>query len=103
MQRQTIHTGQIRSVGYDPMAAILEIEFANGDVYDYFNVPSGVFEHLMVTPLKEEFVRAYVQNSFPVRKVNTGPVSFLGPDDQAVKRPAQFYAKPEVFKCKGSF
>jgi hypothetical protein len=35
------------SVGYDPSSATMEIEFASGSVYQYFDVPQGVYETLI--------------------------------------------------------
>jgi len=37
----------MRSVGYDAGERVLEIEFPNGDVYRYFDVPESVYDGLM--------------------------------------------------------
>ena len=49
MYRTPVASSNIRSIGYDPQSATLEVEFATGDVYQYFNVP----EHLY-----REFIKA---------------------------------------------
>lgn len=47
MQRQSVSSSNISSIGYDENSNTLEIEFHNGGVYQYFNVPKNVFEGLM--------------------------------------------------------
>jgi len=49
MQRQVVESSQIRSMGYDPAARKLEIEFKKNDgspgsVYEYENVEPETFE-----------------------------------------------------------
>ena len=36
----------ISSIGYDPDASVLEVEFSSGAVYDYYGVPPKVFRAL---------------------------------------------------------
>jgi hypothetical protein len=43
MQRQPVNSSNLASVGYDPGNETLEIEFRNGTIYRYLNVPT--FEH----------------------------------------------------------
>ncbi len=47
MKRTEVESSMIRSVGYDPDARILEIEFNSGQVYQYFDVPPQEYEGLM--------------------------------------------------------
>lgn len=47
MKRQSVVSSNVASVGYDAENEILEIEFNNGGVYQYFNVPENVYEELM--------------------------------------------------------
>ena len=52
MTNPTMHpvtSSQIKSVGYDPESKELYIEFLNGTVYSYSNVPEKVYEE-MITP-----------------------------------------------------
>jgi len=39
MLRMSVSSSNISSVGYDPKTQTLEVEFHNGGVYQYFNVP----------------------------------------------------------------
>lgn len=47
MERQTISSSNLASIGYDAENEILEIEFNHGGVYQYFDVPENVYEELM--------------------------------------------------------
>ena len=47
MERQSVESSNLASVGYDAENEILEIEFNNGGVYQYFDVPENVYEALM--------------------------------------------------------
>lgn len=47
MERTTVYSSVIASIGYDKITRILEIEFVHGKIYRYFNVPETVFTGLM--------------------------------------------------------
>lgn len=47
MNRQSVESSNLASVGYDAENEILEIEFNHGGVYQYFDVPENVYEELM--------------------------------------------------------
>jgi hypothetical protein len=48
MERAQVESSQIASVGYDPDAKILEIEFKTGKVYQYFEVPADEYAGLIL-------------------------------------------------------
>ena len=50
MKRAPVDSSSIATVGYDPASRTLEIEFRDGDVYQYFNVPAGI-SAAAVTPV----------------------------------------------------
>jgi hypothetical protein len=47
MQRDSVTSTMINSVGYDPDTKVLEIEFNNGEVYTYHNIEQGEYDSLM--------------------------------------------------------
>ncbi len=47
MQRTTVTSDALLSVGYDPSNLVLELEFPSGKVYQYRNVPLTVYSGLM--------------------------------------------------------
>lgn len=47
MNRENVSSSNLASVGYDAENKILEIEFLNGGIYQYFNVPDTTYKGLM--------------------------------------------------------
>lgn len=47
MNRAPITSSSVASVGYDPNTMTLEVEFGDGSVYQYFDVPETVYQDLM--------------------------------------------------------
>jgi len=47
MERTSVVSSNLKSVGYDEENEILEIEFLQGGVYQYLNVPQSVYDGLM--------------------------------------------------------
>jgi KTSC domain len=52
----------IRSVGYDHISSILEIEFHSGKVYRYFGVPQQTHIELMSAGSKGGYFEAYIKS-----------------------------------------
>jgi ATP-dependent DNA helicase RecG len=47
MKRIPVISSALASVGYDPQQQILEIEFNNGGLYQYFEVSPQIYQELM--------------------------------------------------------
>ena len=47
MQTMVVESSSLAAVGYDHANLVLEVQFKNGHVYRYFNVPYVVVEQLM--------------------------------------------------------
>lgn len=47
MHRIPVSSTSVASVGYDGLDRVLEIEFRNGSVYQYFDVPMPVYHDLL--------------------------------------------------------
>ena len=54
----------IVSVGYNADTKTLELEFVNGNTYQYFEVPRSVYEALMASDSKGAFVNAKVKDHY---------------------------------------
>lgn len=46
MDRVAVTSTNVESLGYDSASETLEVEFKNGTVYQYFDVPERVYEEL---------------------------------------------------------
>ena len=47
MEREHVSSSNLKSIGYDPETQTLEIEFLNGGLYQYINVPERIYNGLM--------------------------------------------------------
>ena len=61
MNRTPVTSSNLASVGYDPQTGTLEIEFRNGSIYQYFNVPLEIFNGLMSAGSHGRYFDAYVK------------------------------------------
>ena len=70
MHRHRVESLAIRSVGYDPLESILEIEFINGDVYQYYGVPELEYNELMSAESKGQFVNLRIKEHYAYAAIN---------------------------------
>ena len=63
--RQPVHSHALAAVGYSKRLHALEVEFVNGAVYRYSNVPPEIYRDLLVAPSKAQFYDANVRGHFP--------------------------------------
>lgn len=61
MPRRPVQSSSIASVGYDAANQVLEVEFKNGVVYQYFGVPAAVYEGLMQAESHGHYLDRYVK------------------------------------------
>lgn len=69
MNRQSVASSNIVSVGYDAASETLEIEFQNGGVYQYYNVGQSTFDEFMAASSKGKFFAYQIKNAFPYSRV----------------------------------
>lgn len=70
MNRQTVISSNIKSIGYDLKLKILEIEFREGGIYQYFNVPEFIFNNLMRASSHGSYFNKYIKNNYRWTKIN---------------------------------
>jgi hypothetical protein len=54
----------VRSVGYQRKGKILEIEFQSGAVYQYFDVPAGVYEEFWKAESKGKYFKGEIRDVY---------------------------------------
>ena len=64
MDRQPVISSNLAEVGYDDESHTLEILFRQGGIYQYFDVPRGVYEALMGASSKGEYFVAHVRGGY---------------------------------------
>ncbi|NIM13455.1 MAG: KTSC domain-containing protein [Candidatus Aminicenantes bacterium] len=56
MNRIHVTPSNVVSVGYDPGTQTLEVEFKNGYVYQYFDVPETIYDSMLNAESAGEFL-----------------------------------------------
>ena len=70
MIRQPVSSSNIKSVGYDLDSTLLEIEFHDGSIYQYSNVPQSVHTALMAAVSLGSFLHKNIRGKYSYRKVS---------------------------------
>jgi hypothetical protein len=66
MIRTPVQSSNVRSVGWE--AGVLEVEFKGG-VYRYVGVPREIFDALLASNSKGQFINEHVKGVFDFEKV----------------------------------
>jgi hypothetical protein len=69
MHRKPVESSSIRSIGYDPATRTLEIEFHDGTVYQYLNIPPVVHRDLLNAASIGQYFAYFVKTSYPSRRI----------------------------------
>ena len=69
MERTKLSSSALVSAGYDAASRTLELEFPNGRIYQYDEVPVGTFEWLMRAPSKGAFFSRMIDQRYAFREV----------------------------------
>lgn len=69
MERQPVESSSLRSVGYDAARQELEIEFHDGTIYLYGNVPAPVYAALLRAESKGGYFNAEIREQYVYHKV----------------------------------
>ena len=69
IQRQTVTSSDIASIGYDVISQTLEIEFHATGIYRYFSVPKEISDTLLTTPSPGKFFLQNIKGKFAWEKV----------------------------------
>ena len=69
MNRQDVSSSNLRSIGYDSESQTLEIEFKDGGIYQYFNVPESTYNALMSASSPGSFFHHNLRGRFGDTKI----------------------------------
>lgn len=68
VKRIRVRSSLVRSIGYDPLSATLTVEYATGDLYEYFMVPKLLVGELLAADSIGTFVIERIQKRFPFKR-----------------------------------
>ena len=69
MDRTPVKSSNISSVGYDFEAQKLQVEFKNGGVFNYHDVPISAYTALMESPSIGKYFHDNIKNGYVCSKV----------------------------------
>ncbi|MFC7010063.1 KTSC domain-containing protein [Halalkalicoccus salilacus] len=64
MNRTPVSSSNLSSVGYNKNSRILEIEFNDGRVYQYSNVPTSIYEGLMAASSHGKYFHRHIRDVY---------------------------------------
>ena len=65
----TPESSNLSRFGYDAASLILQVEFKNGGLYNYFDVPQHVFDAMKQAPSKGQFLAHDIKGNFRYARV----------------------------------
>ena len=69
MIRKPLKSSKLRAAGYDERLRVMEIEFLNGDIYEYKSVSSETYRQLMASPSPNSFFEDKVEEAFSGKRI----------------------------------
>ncbi|WP_123599080.1 KTSC domain-containing protein [Pseudomonas frederiksbergensis] len=69
MERIPVSSSNIASVGYEPGTSTLQVEFNDGSVYDYYDVPEDTYTALIGAGSVGSFFHSNIRNTFSFQQV----------------------------------
>jgi hypothetical protein len=69
MEHQSVTSSMIRSIGYNMESSTLEIDFLKGGLYNYADVPQGVYDALMGAESHGKYFLANIKNTYSTSKL----------------------------------
>ncbi len=71
--RVPVESTALASVGYSRHLQVLEVEFRNGSIYRYTDVPENVFHELVVAASKTSYYDTNIKGHYRAYHVKTSP------------------------------
>ena len=70
MQRKSVESSNLASVGYDSSEQTLEVQFKHGGIYQYTSVPESIYNGLMNASSHGKYFDANIKKAgYPYTKV----------------------------------
>jgi hypothetical protein len=64
-----VESSLLRSVGYDPVTEVLELELRNGRIYQYFGIDELIYHELIASPSRGRYFNESIKDAYPYRRV----------------------------------
>jgi hypothetical protein len=64
--RGVVASSSLSSIGYNERARTLEVEFRNGHIYQYVDVPRALYDGLRAAGSKGRYFNEHIRDAFAV-------------------------------------
>lgn len=69
MKRLPVNSSNINSIGYDDELKVLEIEFEDCSIYQYFSVPSYEYNNLISADSHGSYLSKNIKDSYEFERI----------------------------------
>lgn len=69
MQRVFVESATLGSAGHDARSTVLELQFRNGAVYQYFRVPRRIYCDLLRADSKGGYFNQNIRGKYPYQRI----------------------------------
>lgn len=73
MQRVLVESTTLRSAGHDARSTVLELQFRNGALYQYFGVPPRIYGDLLRADSKGGYFNQSIRGKYPYQRIQDAP------------------------------
>ena len=84
MDRKPLKSSKLRAAGYDERSRTMEIEFINGDVFEYKSVSPETYRQLMASPSPNSFFEDKIEEAFSGKRIGRATKSNAADDFDAL-------------------
>jgi hypothetical protein len=68
--RTGVKSSLVKSIGYTPNTKLLEIEFLNGELFQYSNIVVDTYLRFMASESYSKFFKENIKDQYPGKKLN---------------------------------
>lgn len=69
MNMITVSSSRIEAVGYDERLQLLQVQFVNGTIYEYYDVPKNIYIGLITASSAYKYFHEYVKGVYHFSKI----------------------------------
>lgn len=69
MIRAPLNSSNIVGAGYDAASATMEVEFTNGNIYQYFDIPQQLYDGLMQAESAGKYLNENIKGVYRYARV----------------------------------
>ncbi|MBN1234844.1 MAG: KTSC domain-containing protein [Methanotrichaceae archaeon] len=70
IERKAVKSSNVKSIGYYETTELLEVEFNNGNIYEYYKVPKGIYDSFMAASSQGKYLNQYIKGKYSFKKVS---------------------------------